>query len=188
MVVARVGLALPRPVRPALLDAVLLLLLRWLSLPPSTPATYAGVPTGTGDGVVYTFSIIVRQAGRLLQSGAAGIDALLDEKLNDGSLVAEMAASGLAPALGYDRAESLVNAVAALPALVVQPSVSPTPSPSPAAPPPPPPSLSTGAIVGVAVGATLALLLLAALYFKCAKGASAKVIASSQPPAPGSTV
>lgn len=139
MVVARVGLALPRPVGPALLDAVLLLLLRWLTLPPSTPATYAGAPTGTGDGVVYTFSVIMRQAGRLLQSGAAGIDALLDEKLNDGSLVAEVAASGLAPALGYDRAESLVNAVASLPALVVQPSVSPTPSPSPAAPPPPPP-------------------------------------------------
>ena len=182
------GLALPRPVRPALLDAVLLLLLRWLALPPSTPATYAGVPTGAGDGIVYTFSLIVRQAGRLLQGGAAGIDALLEEKLNDGSLVAEVAASGLAPALGYDRAESLMNAVAALPAVVVQPSASPTPSPSPAAIPFPA-ALSTGAVAGVAVGATLALLLTAAVFAKkCAKGAVGKAIVSPAPPMHGPAV
>ena len=184
VVVARVGLALPHPVRPALLDAVLLLLLRWLALPPSTPATYAGAPTGSGDGVVYTFSFIVSQAGRLLQGGAAGIDALLDGKLNDGSLVAEVAASGLAPALGYDSAESLVNAVAALPAVVVQPSVSPSPSP---AAPPAHAALSTGETAGLAVGAALALLLLTAAVAGvswCRHVAAApKAIVSSAPPA-----
>ena len=89
-----------------------------------------GTPTGTGTAVAYTFSLRIALTGRLLQGGVAGINELLDSKLNDGSLVAAVAESGLAPALGYDSADSLINAVTALPAALVLPSVSATSSPS----------------------------------------------------------
>jgi hypothetical protein len=130
VVLASVVLTLPKPVGPQLLDVVLRLLLTWLSLPSSTAASVTGAPTGAGTAVAYTFALRIALTGRLLQGGVAGIDALLEAKLNDGSLVAAVAESGLAPALGFDSADSLIQAVAALPAALALPSVSATPSAS----------------------------------------------------------
>ncbi len=148
-------LTLPQAVAPALLDLVLQLLIQWLSLPGSTAATVTQAPAGAS--VAYTFTMRIALVGRRLQAGAADVDALLAAKLDDGSLVAALAESGLAPALGFDSAESLVGAVAALPATLALPSPSSSSVPRAQAAA----GLSTAVVAGVAAGAGVVALVVA---------------------------
>ena len=160
IVVARVVLTLPRAVGNSILQSVLALLLAWLSLQPDTPAAITGAP-GAGGAVAYTFALRISLTGRLLQGGVGSIDALLTSKLGDGSLVAIIAESGLAPSLGYDSADSLMGAVSAPPAELLLPSATPSAAP-PAGGGKAAAALSTGAIAGVVVGLTVGVALMCA--------------------------
>lgn len=105
----------------------------------------------------------LQQSGDALTSAAA---ANVQTLLNNGNLVASVAASGLAPALGYSSADALLNAITAPPPQLSQPSPSPSAS---AAPSDPPAFTDAGApsnlwpIVGGAIGGGL----LAALVIVC---------------------
>jgi hypothetical protein len=120
-----------------------------LSAPPVAQEV-AFVPRGGGG--VYTFSVLVasdvvvgggsgsgewqqqqqqqqRQRRRQLQSAAApAAEEAMARVLGDGSLLQALAASGLAGALGYDSAESLLTAISALPPVLLLPSATSTAS------------------------------------------------------------
>ena len=126
--------------------------------------------------VIYLFSFFVIPASvtsgraRALQQSSdtltAAAAANVQTLLTNGNLVASVAASGLAPALGYSSADALLNAITAPPPQFSLPSPSPSASAAPSDPPAPADASASSLlwpIVGGAVGGGL----LAALAVVC---------------------